>query len=330
MYKISHGIEKITNIEEIGEADQCLYDIGMVDSPHTFFADDILVHNSLYLDVQSIMDIEKISDSNKKSFAITTIAESAASINEFYNVMMPRMFNSINHRIKIVEDVVASSMFFLAKKRYAMQKVYSMELSKDVSEMEVKGLDVVRSSFPKRFRELMKTVLEDILDGSDKSTVDSRIVKFKTEMKNFPINEVAKNTSVRFVSSESAKTKINFDPPDRIPFTFLDKCTAQCKATLAYNDILKKFNLNETEPIMSGGKIKWVYLTDNNPLGLNGLAFKDDGKDPKMIMEYVNLYADRNKIWNMELQTKFTDFYSALRWPMFSVDEEKISEFFSF
>ena len=286
--------------------------------------------DSVFLDIQSLMLVESITKESEKEFAINTISESADRINDFYNVMMPRMFNSTNHRIKIVADVVASSMFFLAKKRYAMCKVYNMELNKDVNEMEVKGLDVVRSSFPKRFRELMKGVLEDILSGSDKAIVDSRILKFKNEMKNFPINEVAKNTSVRFTSSESAKKKINFDPPERIPFTFLDKCTAQCKATLAYNDVLKKFNLNETEPIMSGGKIKWVYLTNNNPLGLGGLAFKDDGKDPKMVMDYINLYADRNKIWNMELQTKFTDFYAALRWPMFSVDEQKISEFFLF
>lgn len=329
MHKISHRIEKITNIEEIGETDQCLYDIGMIDSPHTFFADDILVHNSLYLDVQALMDAENVSDTDKKSFAIKTIAESAASINEFYNVMMPRMFNSTNHRIRIAEDVVASSVFFLAKKRYAMRKVYNMELNKDVNEMEVKGLDVVRSSFPKRFRELMKNVLEDILDGTQKSLIDKRILKFKDEMNTFPIEEVAKNTSVRFVSSENAKKKINFNPKDRTPFTFIDGSTAQCKATLAYNDILKKFDLKETEPIMSGGKIKWVYLRDN-PMGLDGLAFKDDGKDPTMIMEFINSYADRQRIWDKELQTKFVDFYSALNWMLFSVDDEKISEFFSF
>lgn len=296
---------------------------GTTDKDYVIYIDT----DSLYLDVKALMDHEGVTD--PKPFAVKTIAESSAAINSFYDVMMPRLFNVTKHRIRIAEDVVASSAFWLAKKRYAMRKVYNMELNKDADELEIKGLDVVRSSFPKRFRSLMKDVLDDILAGRDKTSLDKRILDYKAEMSGFPVEEVAKNTSVKFMTSEKAKEKIIFNPKGRTPFTFIKGSTAQCKAALAYNDILKKFELKETEPIMSGGKIKWVYLRDN-PYGLDGLAFKDDGKDPEMILRIVNEYVDRKKIWEKELQKKLIDFYDALRWQIFNVDDEKISEFFTF
>jgi hypothetical protein len=281
--------------------------------------------DSLYLDINSLAIHEKAED--VKAFAVKTIGDVSDNLNDFYKVMMVQMFNSTDNRIKIASDVVAKSAFWLAKKRYAMLKVYNMELNKDVDDLEIKGLDVVRSSYPKKFRDFMSSVLMDILKGTSKKELDAKILAFKDKMKEFNIEDVAKNTSVRFISNTEAKT--NFDPKGREMFSFVQGSTAQCKAALAYNDMLKKFGQKETEPIMSGGKIKWVYLKDN-PFGLDGLAFKDDGRDPKVVMEFITKYIDRNRIWDTELQSKLEDFYQAMKWEIFSVDGAAIDEFFSF
>lgn len=281
--------------------------------------------DSLYLDINSLAKAEKVD--NVKEFAVKTIEEVADDLNTFYQIMVVKMFNSTDNRIKIAADVVAQSAFWIVKKRYAMLKVYSMDLKKDIDDIEVKGLDVVRSSYPKKFRDFMKSVLGDILRGTDKKQMDKKVLDFKASMKDFNIEDVAKNTSVRFIANTEAKT--NFDPKGREMFHFVNGSTAQCKAALAYNDMLEKFHLKETEPIMSGGKIKWVYLKDN-PFGLDGLAFKDDGKDPKVIMDFLATYIDRNRIWDSELQKKLEDFYKALKWEIFSEDGAAIDEFFSF
>lgn len=281
--------------------------------------------DSLYLDIKSLADYEKIED--VKPFAIKTIGEVSDDLNNFYKVMMVRMFNSTDNRIKIASDVVAKSAFWVVKKRYAMLKVYNMELNKDVDEIEIKGLDVVRSSYPKKFRDFMKSVLEDILRGTSNKELNAKIGKFKSTMAEFNLEDIAKNTSVKFISNTEAKT--NFDPKQREMFNFMDGSTAQCKAALAYNDMLKKYEINETEPILHGGKIKWVYLKEN-PFGLTGMAFKDDDKDPKIIMDFINQYIDRTAIWNAELEKKLNDFYNALRWEMYSENAETIDQFFSF
>ena len=281
--------------------------------------------DSLYLDIKSLADHEKIED--VKPFAIKTIGTVSDELNDFYKVMMVRMFNSTDNRIKIAADVVAQSAFWVVKKRYAMRKVYNMEESKDVDEIEIKGLDVVRSSYPKKFRDFMKGILTDILQGTPNKIVNAKIVTFKDTMKDFELEDIAKNTSVKFISNTEAK--INFDPKHREPFNFEGGSTAQCKAALAYNDMLNKYELNDTEPILHGGKIKWVYLKEN-PFGLSGIAFKDDGKDPKVIMDFIHKYIHRTKIWDAELEGKLTDFYTAMRWDMYSENNATIEQFFSF
>ena len=281
--------------------------------------------DSLYLDIKSLADHEKIED--VKPFAIKTIGTVSDELNDFYKVMMVRMFNSTDNRIKIAADVVAQSAFWVVKKRYAMRKVYNMEESKDIDEIEIKGLDVVRSSYPKKFRDFMKGILTDILQGTPNKIVNAKIVTFKDTMKDFELEDIAKNTSVKFISNTEAK--INFDPKHREPFNFEGGSTAQCKAALAYNDMLNKYELNDTEPILHGGKIKWVYLKEN-PFGLSGIAFKDDGKDPKVIMDFIHKYIHRTKIWDAELEGKLTDFYTAMRWDMYSENNATIEQFFSF
>lgn len=281
--------------------------------------------DSLYLDINALILHEKISD--PKPFAIKTIYNVADELNEFYKVMMPRMFNSTNNRIRIAADVIAKSAFWIVKKRYAMWKVYDAEKKKDLDKMDVKGLDVVRSSYPKKFRDFMSSVLADILNGTTNKDLNAKVVEFKSTMKDFNLEDVAKNTSVRFISKTEAKT--NFDPPLRDLFNFIHGSTAQCKASLAYNDMLKNFELADTEPIMSGGKIKWVYLR-KNPFGLKGLAFKDDGADPKIIMDFITMYIDRTAIWNAELEGKLKAFYAALKWEIYSEEQNAIDQFFTF
>ena len=44
--------------------------------------------------------------------------------------------------------------------------------------LDVKGMDVVRSNFPKAFREFMSGVLIDILNISEKKKIDDKVLAF--------------------------------------------------------------------------------------------------------------------------------------------------------
>ena len=289
-----------------------------VDKDYVIYIDT----DSLYLDINSIIKHENITD--PKPFAIETIRSVSNELNEMYKVLMVRMFNSTDNRIVIAADVVASSAFWIIKKRYAMLKVYNMEEGKDMNDIEIKGLDVVRSSYPQKFRVFMKSVLDDILRGTSNDELNTKVLTFKRTMKTFELQDIAKNTSVRFAAKKPPFT--NFDPHDRDPFNFIKGSTAQCKAALAYNDMLKYYKIKTVEPILSGGKIKWAYLRANE-FGLDGIAFKDDGFDPKIVMDFLHRHIDRTQIWNAELEKKLKMFYSAMNWELYNENMEKLNKF---
>lgn len=82
-------------------------------------------------------------------------------------------------------------------------------------------------------------------------------------------------------------------------------------------------------PIMSGAKVKWVYLK-NNPFNLEGIAFKGY-EDPKQIMDFIEKYIDYNKNFESNLLKKLQAFYDALSWGTLPRgNEKKITSFFEF
>ena len=93
--------------------------------------------------------------------------------------------------------------------------------------LEVKGIDVVRSSFPASFRVFMDSFLRKLLTDVPKKELDDMILKFREDMKTFDVLDIAKNTSVKFVSQDGTK---NYNPDSRTPFHFELATPVQAKA----------------------------------------------------------------------------------------------------
>ena len=98
------------------------------------------------------------------------------------------------------------------------------------------------------------------------------------------------------------------------------------KASVSYNDLLRHFNANHLEPIKDHSKIKWVYLK-NNPFHLDALAYKGYD-DPKEVMDFINKYIDRDKLFDRALTKKIKMFYDALSWDMPIDKQNTVERFF--
>lgn len=260
----------------------------------------------------------------KKNFTINLAREVEETLNRFYDVFSKRAFNCTNHRFYIKGENVASSAFWVAKKRYAMAKVYDLETNQDVDKLAVKGLDVVRSSFPPAFRDFMKEMLNDILQGTPKETVDTKILNLKQSIKTMDYLDIARNTSANNISkyskmdSDASLNKFNKSTPIHI------------KASIVYNRLLKYFNIeNSYAPITDGAKIKYVYLKPNQ-LKIDALALKGY-QDPPEILEFIEKYIDTDALFENELRNKLDDFYSALKWGNIPTEvNQNANEFFAF
>ncbi len=274
---------------------------------------------------KTMPDID-LNDEKQMTDAILKVtAEAQTYVNKMFDIMSVRLFNVKSHRFDAKQEVIAKTSFWLAKKRYAQFIINKGGVECD--ELEVKGIDVVRTSFPAKFRVFMKQFLIDLLKKVEEETISKNILEFKESMKGFDVIDIAKNTSVKFQSQDKKK---DYNPNKRQPFQIITGTPAQVKAALYYNDLLNKYELTKiVPPIFHGQKIKWVYLKQNE-YGIECLAMKADGTDPDIIMNFINRYVDRDTMYEQELKSKLIDFYEVLKWSYPNENDAKASEFFGF
>lgn len=157
------------------------YDVDVYDFElpveHNFFANDILVHNTdsiftKYGDALKAIygdEYDDISDTDKISKVIELNESVAQYIN---NVMIPDLLEK--HNTSATESsakkfnfnfkqelVIRKALFIEAKKKYATWLV-SKE-GKPLDKINITGLEIVRSDFPKFSRDMMRNVVNDIL-----------------------------------------------------------------------------------------------------------------------------------------------------------------------
>ena len=270
----------------------------------------------------------KTFDQNRMAAEVNTIAEETQSfLNSFYDLLAERFFciPKEKHRFEIKKEYISKAGFWVAKKRYAQWMILKNGIPCD--KLDVKGLDVVRSSFPKAFQDYMSGMLKDILMGKDNDYVDKKLLDFKKSMMTLPVNKIAKGGAIKELSKyDNGKWRKD----SGLQIANFEKGTpAHVKAGISYNRLLKFFDCPfKHEPIRDGDKVKWVYLRQN-PLGLETVAFKDYN-DPKEIMDFVEQYVDRDMIFKAELENKLDDFYKALKWEKASTETQTAKKFFTF
>jgi DNA polymerase elongation subunit (family B) len=243
-------------------------------------------------------------------------------LNEYYNDMSIQWFNCKDHKFHIKGEVIASSAIWIVKKRYAMLKVYDLEKNMEMEpKMAVKGLDIVRSSFPIKFKQYMQDFIVTLLGDVDKDGVDDSMLEFYNHIKEVPYREIARNTAVKELSK--------YIEGDRLG-AFAKGAPMHVKSAISYNQLLKEFGIDtKYPPITDGEKIKYILLKPN-PYSLDTLAFKDY-EDPTEIANFLEEYCDHTKIFNVELKKKLKDFYNAMGWGELPMDVNlKATEFFAF
>jgi DNA polymerase elongation subunit (family B) len=251
-------------------------------------------------------------------------------INDSWDDFCKQILNSDKHYLNIKQEYVSESGLWIAKKRYA-QKIITekgvsiAQITNGAKEwkLDVKGMDVVRSNFPKAFREFMSGVLIDILNISPKKGLDDKVLAFREDMKTKPLMDIMFPTSVKELKKYQTKKAKGQVFGDRVKGT-----PVHAKSALNYNDLVEYYNLSAThQPIIDGEKIKWTYLK-SNPLGLETIAVKGF-EDPDEVIKFIETYIDYEKIFTSSLENKLGDFYSALNWGSIPKNDN-MSDFFSF
>jgi len=293
--------------------------------------------DSLYFSFNLLMENDKINENDKVKYSIDKLTYIADKINEMYSHMLPVVFNvpTEQNRIRIIPDVIAKRAIWLGKKRYSLLKVFDMEKMKEIKDkngkdgkIEHKGVDVIRSSFPQAFQKMLGNVLENVLRDKEFKLIDDDVMEFEESIQEIsPIN-LSKGTSVKMISKKGDK---KYNPKERGVFEFIKGSPISVKSALAYNDILKVLKLdNQFRTFVSGDKVKLMYLSDGNPYSLEALAFRGDDTDPDVVLEFIDKYGDKKKMYTHELKKKLLKIYVAMRRPFPNRGSLQASKIFNF
>jgi DNA polymerase elongation subunit (family B) len=243
-------------------------------------------------------------------------------ITEYYDTLARDAFNIQEHRLEMKTECTIRSGFFSGKRRYA-QYITKKE-GIEVEDIDVKGLDFMKSNFPPLFKKFFNEILNKILFGATRNEIDQEILEFKNSLDTLPLELLGKPTGVKDI-----KKYVERPPGAGNIFTTLKTgAPVNVKAAVRYNDFLKFKGLDKQHSqIVQGDKIKWVYLKDN-PYKVDTMAFLDFDF-PEEIRKFVEMYIDREKAFDSILKNKLESFYKDLDWGNLTLNTH-VNTFFSF
>ena len=285
---VDHLIETIESVEELGEfEDEYVYDIGIDRNHPYFFANDVLVHNSIYFSAYPVMkDLPDFQDFGWAKEDVVTLYDQIAELtNQSFPEFMKKAFNIPLERgavIRAGRELCATRGLFITKKRYAVMIFDKEGKRKDVDgrpgEIKVMGLDLKRSDTPKPVQDFLFSVLTAVLEDQPQEDVFEMIKLFRQEFTNWPswakgspkrVNNLTQYGMIK-KSMESVDVfgKGNREVKKKtIPGHVL--------AAINWNNLREIFNDNASVKIQDGFKIIVCRLRPN-PMGLHSVGYPVD------------------------------------------------------
>jgi len=285
--------------------------------------------DSLFVQVKDLiqkrnpdLDTRNREEMVKQVLKIATEVQGAA--NESLHKLVVDLFNLHDHPhyFDLKQEVVLERGYFAGKRRYAIYIVNKEGVP--VEELDIKGLDLMKSNFPPYFRKFSKQLLQDIMFGKPKPEIDKQILAFRES-----INEVDWRLLLKPTGLKNMGDYIASGPKSGEIFSKLElKCPINTKAAIYYNDLLRFKKLDKKHHTFQiGDKMFIAYLKDNpyrvDVIGFNGYD------DPPFIIEFIEKYLDKVQLFDSVLKNKLETLYEDLKWgkPIFN---NNINKFFKF
>jgi len=260
---------------------------------------------------------------NKNQYILEIASELQDTANNNLNTICREIFN-INpkiHYFQLKQEVIATSIIVTGKRRYAMYVTNKEGVP--VEELDMKGLELMKSNMNKIFKSFGEQFIKDILFGVNKAELDLNIINFYKKLKTTDPRQLGKPMGVKQMGAY-------YIPPraGEMFSSFRTKAPANTKAAVRYNDLLRFKKLDSKyESIIEGDKIFIINLKPNvYKLETIGLP---NAKVPDEIEKFVKDFIDIDEIFESLLLNKLKELYKDLKW-QFPALNENITKFFKF
>ena len=283
--------------------------------------------DSLYMELTELLlhrnpDLDYNDRKEKINRLLVLTDELQEKSNENLNNISQDLFNITDkHYFVLKQEVIAEKAYWAGKRRYAMYIVNKEGI--EIEELEMKGLDIMKSNFPPLFKNFGEELLKNILFGKSKTEIDEDVMNFKDSLKTIDWKQLLKPTGLKKLDEYIERKPTSGELFSKLKL----KCPVNTKAAIATNDILRFKKLNVQYPEFSLGDKMYIAMLKPNPyqltvVGLNGY------NDAPEILEIVNKYIDRDGLFDSIIRNKLENLYQDLGWSLQL--NEHVSKFFNF
>jgi hypothetical protein len=231
-------------------------------------------------------------------------------ITKSYDTLALEAFNVKSHRLEMKTECMIRAGYFRATRRYAQWITKKEGVPTD--DLDIKGLEFMKSNYPKIFGDFFKDVLQRVIKGAPQKEIDALLTDFRAKMlTNTNITILGNPTRVKTLDKYLASP-----PKPGEMFSAVNQgAPAPVKAAIKYNDLLTFWGLDKKHSkITQGDKVKWIYFKEN-PYKIEALAFLDFDL-PEKIITLLEKYADTNRAFESILESKLQGFYNDLGWEL--------------
>lgn len=247
-----------------------VYDIQVGDESHTFYGNNILLHNSIYVRMdavlQELFNTTEIDWNNEQVFdKVRTYVDKTFQIklNTYCADFICNKFFTDQRRIEFKRQKISAQGEYTSKKHYIVH-VYDNE-GLPCNKWAYAGVEIKKNELPNTIKELLRDCVEGLIEFNwDNNKFQNKIMQIYNHFNTMSKKDIAwiKNLST---------------PKNSTGFLSMEKgAGAHAKAAEFYNQVINNLGLtNKYELIRQFDRFHYLYIKSNNKYGINVIGFKD-------------------------------------------------------
>lgn len=289
---INQGSDILTKYVESMTGEKVSRDvIRYIDTDSLFFSFDDIITNK---------KIPFFKDGKVTKEMYSLIDETSKYLNDEMLKWGQNEFNSKDCRIVFKREKICDVGMLLKKKHYILHILDNEGIPCD--KFKYTGVDVVKSTMPKKVKPYVKKIAETLLTTMDNQKTNEAVSEAHEKFLQLPFEEIATIKGIK-----------NYEKYSKLcqGFQTIKGMPNHVKAAYYHNILIDRLELeNKYEKIKSGDKIKLFYLKKPNRYGIDAIAFKYYYPE-----EFKSIFEpDYEKMFEKVIFSPVEKFFGAVNW----------------
>jgi DNA polymerase elongation subunit (family B) len=283
--------------------------------------------DSLYMELTDLLKKRNpdlnYNDREEKIKRLLVLTEELQDVaNGNLNNITQNLFNmNDKHHFVLKQEVIAEKAYWSGKRRYAMYIVNKEGVP--IEELEMKGLDIMKSNFPPYFRNFGEELIKSILFSKPKEEIDKFVMDFKNSMQTIEWIKLLKPTGLKKLDEYIERRPMAGELFSKLKL----KCPINTKAAIITNDLIRHKNKQKQYPEFTLGDKMYIAYLKPNPYKIDVVGYNGYHDMPE-ITTLINKYIDRDGLFDSVIRNKIETVYQDIGWDL-NLNPYK-AQFFSF